>query len=87
MTPDGDQQIVLEDSDPARLEEVEAAVQAGKMTRPHLDQVRAQRLKNISSIAFGGPDRRTTYLGNLLDDRIYRFDSPVAGAELVHWHF
>ncbi len=48
---------------------------------------RAQRLKNISSIAFGGPDRRTAYLGNLLDDRIYRFDSPVAGAELVHWHF
>ena len=87
VTPDGGQKIILEDSDPAWLAEVEAAFQAGKMARPHLDQVRAQRLKNISSIAFGGPDRRTGYLGNLLDDRIYSFDSPVAGAEPVHWHF
>ncbi len=87
VTPDGGQKIILEDSDPAWLEQVELAFQAGRMGRPHLDQVHARRLKNISSIAFGGPDRRTGYLGNLLDDRIYRFDSPVAGAEPVHWHF
>ncbi len=83
VTPDGRQQLILEDAQEARLAEVEAAFQAGQMARPHLDQVASRRLKSISSIAFGGPDRRTVYLGNLLDDRIYSFAGPVAGAEPI----
>ena len=41
--------------------------------------------KNISSIAFGGNDRRTGYLGNLPDNRVYTFKSPVAGVMPSHW--
>jgi len=85
--PDGRQHMVMEDADPTWLAEVETAFQAGRLDRPHLDRITSRRLKNISSIAFGGPERRTAYLGNLLDDRIYTFESPVAGLEPVHWRF
>ena len=85
--PDGRQHLVLEDADAAWLAEVETVFQEGRLGRPHLDRVTSRRLRNISSIAFGGPERRTAYLGNLLDDRIYSFESPVAGLEPVHWRF
>ncbi len=80
-------EVVLEDADPEHLEWVEAAFQSGTMGRPHLDRVRSRKLGNISSLAFGGPDLRTVYLGCLLDDRLYRFRSPVAGYPPVHWRY
>ena len=85
ISPDGGQSVLLEDVDPARLEEVEAAFQAGQLGRPHLDHSFGTRLKNISSLAFGGSDRQTAYLGCLLDDRIATFRSPVPGLPLPHW--
>jgi sugar lactone lactonase YvrE len=86
VLPDGSQQLVLEDSDPAHVEAVERAYQAGTMTREHLSTIRSSALKSLSSLAFGGPDRRTAYLGCLLGDRLATFRAPVAGAELSHWH-
>ena len=44
-------------------------------------------LKNIASVAFGGPDLKTVYLGNLAGDRILMFTSPIAGAEPVQWRY
>jgi hypothetical protein len=55
------------------------------MGRPHLDQVVSRRLRNISSLAFGGADLRTGYLGCLLGDSIATFRSPVAGFPPAHW--
>ena len=55
------------------------------MGRPHLDRAVSKRLKNISNLAFGGPDLRTAYLGCLLGDSIASFETPVAGARPVHW--
>ena len=86
IDPDGTQSVIVEDVEQNWLEEVEGAFQSGTMGRPHLDQVRSKRLKSISSIAFGGPRRRTAYLGNLLDDAIYSFESPVAGIAPLHWN-
>lgn len=83
--PDGRVETVLEDSDTAHLERVEAAFRAGEMGRAHLDRVVSARLGNISNLAFGGPDLTTAYLGCLLGDRIARFQSPVAGAPPIHW--
>jgi len=57
------------------------------MDRPHLDKAAGRVLRNISSLAFGGPDLRTAYLGCLLGDRVASFPSPVAGAPPVHWRF
>ncbi len=85
--PDGEHTLILEDADPAHLAEVEAAFQEGRMGRPHLDEIVSQRLRSTSSIAFGGAERRICYLGCLLDERIVRFTSPVAGVEPAHWNW
>ena len=85
ISPDGTQSLLLEDADPTKLAEVETAFQGGRLGRPHLDNSFGTRLGNISSLAFGGPDRQTAYLGCLLDDRIATFPSPVAGHPLPHW--
>ena len=87
MAPDGGRHMLLEEYDTNQLGVVEWAYKAGKLGREHLDHIHTEVLKSVSSIAFGGPDRKTVYLGNLLDDRIYTFASSIAGAEPPHWRF
>ncbi len=87
IAPDGEQQVVLEDNDPAHLAWVEAAFLQGTMDRPHLDHCQSERLRNISSLAFGGSDLKRIYLGCLLGDAVAVYDSPVAGYAPAHWNF
>jgi len=87
ISPDGQHEIVLDDCDKEHLNWVEDAFQAGKMGRPHLDNAKSKKLKNISSLAFGGANRKTGYLGCLLDDCIYTFQSSITGYPPVHWNF
>jgi sugar lactone lactonase YvrE len=82
---EGRQEILLEDSDAEHLAWVEAAYEAGTLGRPHLDRAASRRLRNVSSLAFGGPDLKTVTLGCLLGDSLARFRSPVAGWPLPHW--
>lgn len=86
VAPDGRPTVWLEDADPAHLAWVEEAFEAGTMGRPHLDAAPSQVLRNISSIAFGGADRRTAVLGCLLGDRLATLRLPVAGVAPTHWH-
>ena len=86
VAPDGTQVPILEDSDPAHVDWVEAAYLSGTMGRPHLDKAAGRVLRNISSIAFGGPALRTAYLGCLLDQRLPTFEVPLAGQPPTHWH-
>jgi sugar lactone lactonase YvrE len=87
VAPNGAQTLMLEDADPAHLEECEQAYLSGTMGRPHLDQVPSRVLRNVSSLAFGGPGLRTAYVGCLLGDAIAVFDSPVAGHPPPHWRY
>jgi sugar lactone lactonase YvrE len=87
VAPDGAQTVVLEDADPAHIDWVEEAFQAGTMGRPHLDKAAGRVLRNISSLAFGGPDLRTAYLGCLLGDSLAWFRAPIAGHPPVHWSY
>jgi sugar lactone lactonase YvrE len=82
---EGRQEIVLEDSDAEHLDWVETAYQAGTLGRPHLDRAAGRRLQNVSSLAFGGADLKTVYLGCLLGDSLASFRVPVAGWPLPHW--
>jgi hypothetical protein len=77
--PDGAQQLILEDADEAHIEWVEEAFRCGTMGRAHLDRCAGRVLKNISSLAFGGPDRRMAVLGCLQGDSLACFPSPVEG--------
>ena len=87
VAPDGAQTVWLEDADAEHLAWVEAAFEAGQMDRPHLDGIRSRRLRNISSIAFTGPDRCTAVLGCLLGDRLESLRLPVAGVAPTHWEY
>ncbi len=83
--PDGHIETVIEDVEPDHLAAVETAYQAHEMGRSHLDSVQSRWLHNISSIAFGGADLKTAYLGCLLGESIATFKFPVAGRALPHW--
>ena len=87
VAPDGRPTVWLEEADAAHLAWVEAAFDAGTMGRPHLDGAPSRVLRNISSIAFGGTDRRTAVLGCLLGDRLPTLRLPVAGLAPTHWHY
>lgn len=87
VAPDGAQTVWLEDSEPDHLAWVEQAYESGQMGRPHLDGVKSRALRNISSLAFGGADLRTGYLGCLLGDRLATLRMPVAGLPPIHWSY
>lgn len=85
VAPDGTHETWIDDSIADHVNWVEDAFQNGSMDRTHLDSIKGKKLKNTSSIAFGGPDRRLSYLGCLLDERITCFRAPVAGVRPAHW--
>ena len=87
VAPDGRPTLWLEEADADHLAWVEAAFEAGTMGRPHLDGAPSRSLRNISSIAFAGADRRTAVLGCLLGDRLATLRLPAAGIAPTHWHF
>ncbi|KUL94952.1 hypothetical protein DK26_12745 [Bosea sp. WAO] len=80
-------EIMLSETDAAHVDWVEAAYAANTLGRPHMDTNPSTKLRNLSSIAFGGPDLRTAYLGCLLGDAIGVVSLPVAGIPPVHWEY
>jgi len=57
------------------------------MPRCLLDIGGKRTLGNASSLAFGGPDLRTLFIGTLAGSRIAAIASPVRGAEPVQWRW
>jgi sugar lactone lactonase YvrE len=87
VAPDGAPTTWLEEADADHLAWVEQAFEDGTMGRPHLDGAPSRSLRNISSIAFAGTDRRTAVLGCLLGDRLATLRLPVAGVAPTHWPY
>ena len=81
----GIKKTILDDSNAKYVSYVEKAYQKGILERKHLDNIVSTKLKNISSIAFGGPNLETVYLGCLLGDSIATFKSKIQGLEPSHW--
>jgi sugar lactone lactonase YvrE len=84
VRPDGDVQVILADTDAGHAERIARGVRTGTLQHADMQTPGHSRLGNVSSIAFGGRDMRTAYLGCLLDDCIRSFESPIAGLELPH---
>jgi sugar lactone lactonase YvrE len=78
---DGVVETILEDANPEYVEGVERAFARKEMWREHLGPIPATTLQQVTSVAFGGPDRRSVYLGSLHASCLYRFTADVAGAE------
>ncbi len=85
IMPDGRRETVMEETDAAYVAEVEAAYRAGAMRKAHINACPARTLASVSSIAFGGPDLRTVYLGVLAGARLPTFRAAVTGAPMAHW--
>jgi SMP-30/Gluconolactonase/LRE-like region len=78
---------MLEDSDAEHVAWVETAYRKNELGRAHVDTIKSRKLRNISSIAFGGIGNRTAYLGCLLGDSIASVPTTVAGLPPVHWEY
>ncbi|MFK7697994.1 SMP-30/gluconolactonase/LRE family protein [Pseudomonas caspiana] len=82
---DGSLQVILEDTDQDYVRRLAAKVLEGTLGAVDMSTAGRSRLGNISSLAFGGPDRKTAYLGCLLNRSVKAFTSPVAGLAPIHW--
>ena len=83
----GNVSVVLEDPDAALIAIAESHYAKGVLSRGDIDSGGTRSLRNVSSIAFGGADLKTVYLGNLAGQRLATFQSPIAGAEPPHWRY
>ena len=63
----------------------EEASASGQRQAEHLGPIPGTRLQHVTSVAFGGADLRTTYVGCLHTDCIFRFRSEVPGVAPPHW--
>jgi streptogramin lyase len=78
---------VLEDVNSDFVQRVEDAFASRSMGAEHLGKIPDTRLQQLTSVAFGGIDRRTIHLGTLHGSSVYRFRADVAGARPPHWDF
>lgn len=85
ISPEGDVVLLFEDFEPDHVAEVERRLAAGELRAEFVYEPHASVLLNSSSLAFGGPDRKTAYLGCIAGDKIASFRSPVAGHPPAHW--
>ncbi len=85
----GKRTLILDDADAADVAFAEGyfASNGSRNGRAHIEVGAKRSLKNIASVAFGGPDLKTVYMGNLAGHAIPTFRSPIAGAEPVQWRF
>lgn len=82
--PDGSYQTVFEDPRPAVLEAMILKQQSGTIEPADLGACAGDTVQLPTSIAFGGPDLRTCYMGSLAMPRLLTFRAPVAGLPLMH---
>lgn len=85
LTPDGRVLTLLDDGNPVALATYEQHYQAGTTTPELMAACKGTLAPMMASIAFGGPDLRTVYLGSLAGTQLPTFRSPVAGLPLSHW--
>lgn len=76
IAPDGTAELILEDCDPALVDEVETALAEGRMGREHFYETGKSRLGNIASIAFSKDESRA-YLGSLCGTSILSIPVPA----------
>lgn len=87
LSPDGELNVILDDSSPERVAQAEVNYSEGNFARSDIDAGRNGVLGNLASINFAGPDLKTVYLGSLFSERLATFQSPIAGSTPHHWHY
>lgn len=85
VAPDLTWTVLFEDVEHRALEAIAAAYAGGRLTWDQISQSRGSRVTNLTSLAFGGPDLKTLYLGGLGLQAVQVWRSPVAGMPMAHW--
>ena len=85
IAPDLSWTVLFEDVNPTELGTIASAHAEAHLTWDHISHSRGSRVSNLSSIAFGGPDLKTLYLGGLGNREVQVLRSPVAGLPMEHW--
>lgn len=85
VSPQGETLTVFDGSDAERVAGAEAALANQTLSRDYIYRETDARIQNPTSIAFGGEDMRTAYVGSLNHTELKTFRSPVAGVKPVHW--
>jgi gluconolactonase len=85
ITRDGDYHVVIEDPREDVLKSFEEKIANGTAEPNDMAMAAGPNLQFITSLAFGGPDLRTAYLGSLAMSTLPTFQSPVAGLPMRHW--
>jgi len=85
ITAAGEAHTVFEDPNPDGLNNATARFQDGTYSPQDMLACAGATLQFPTSVAFGGSDLKTVYLGSLGMTRLVSFRSPVAGAPLPHW--
>ena len=86
ITADGsDAHVVFEDASDDLLRSFQQRIAEGMAEPRDMAAAMGKRLRFPTSVAFGGPDLRTVYLGSLAMPHLPTFRSPVPGLPLSHW--
>jgi len=85
ITTDGDYHVVIEDAREDVLQGFEEKVASGTAQPGDMAMALGSHLQFITSLAFGGPDLCTAYLGSLVMSSLPTFRSPVPGMPMRHW--
>ena len=86
IKPDGDLQIIFDDSSPEEVKMLDDAFQAGTLDTDTLLKCGGTIATWCASVTFGGADLKTVYVGSLRATNLPYFTSPVAGLPMVHWN-
>lgn len=85
LTPEGELLTLLDDGNPAAIENFDRHFWAGTMTPEIMATCKGTLAPWMASLTFGGPDLKTVYLGSLMGHTLPSFRSPVAGLPMAHW--
>jgi sugar lactone lactonase YvrE len=86
LTPEGDEHIVFDDGDPAKVKVFDEHFFAGTVTPEVMMGCGGSVAPWTASLTFGGPDLQTLYIGSLRGTTIPYLRVPVPGLPMVHWH-
>jgi gluconolactonase len=86
ITPAGDELILFEDADAAKVREFDRHFFAGTVTPDVMMGCGGTLAPWTASLTFGGADLRTLYIGSLRGTTIPYLRSPVPGLPMVHWN-
>lgn len=86
ITPQGDELILFEDCDAARVQAFDQHFFGGTVTPEVMMGCGGTLAPWTASLTFGGSDLCTLYIGSLRGTTIPYLRSPVAGLPMVHWN-